>query len=85
MDTANIKHIVKLILADVSSKQYPCINDQHILERDLEVDSLDMVEIIMDCEKKLDLHISDAEVEFAKKWSVEDFVNYIIKQVEIQH
>ena len=85
MDTANIKHIVKLILADVSGKQYPCINDQHILGRDLEVDSLDMVEIIMDCEKKLDLHISDAEVEFAKKWSVEDFVNYIIKQVEIQH
>lgn len=85
MDTANIKHIVKLILSDVSGKQYPCINDQHILERDLEVDSLDMVEIIMDCEKKLDLHISDAEVEFAKKWSVEDFVNYIIKQVEIQH
>lgn len=85
MDTANIKHIVKLILSDVSGKQYPCINDQHILEKDLEVDSLDMVEIIMDCEKKLDLHISDDEVEFAKKWSVEDFINYIIKQVEIQH
>ena len=67
---------VKNILSKILSIHEQEILASSRLNEDLGADSLDMVEIIMDCEKEFDISISEEEGSEVKR--VEDVINLIV-------
>ena len=57
---------VRLILSDKLAQDLADIKDTARLEEDLNADSLDLVEIIMETEDEFDLEITDEEAEHVK-------------------
>lgn len=72
---AEIIDEVKEIIAERLSYDKEKINEQTSFTEDLGADSLDLVELIMELEKKFDITIPEDESE--KIHTVGDVVNYI--------
>lgn len=73
-DKIKIKKELFTILDNMGIKTDGASENSH-LRNDLGIDSLDMVEILMDCEKWFNIHISDDE---AEKCSIVDDVVELI-------
>ena len=57
----NIKDVVKAIVAEKLGVELEQVVDSANFQGDLGADSLDIVELVMDFEKKFDIEISDDE------------------------
>lgn len=66
---------IKDIIADQLQTDADAIKPETSLMKDLEADSLDAVEIIMEIESEFDIEIPDEEAE--KFQSIEDIVKYV--------
>ncbi|NLK12867.1 MAG: acyl carrier protein [Candidatus Phytoplasma sp.] len=69
-----LEQIIELI-ADELSLEASTINRNTNLEEDLNVDSLDVVELVMRIEETFDIEISDEAAANLK--TVEDILNYV--------
>lgn len=72
---------VKELIAEASYYYLEDINDDSLI-KDMGMDSLDTVELIMDCEKYFNIKINDDDPELdniLKKGTVKDFSDYITK------
>lgn len=72
------KEIIKMIatIAEVPEKS---LNKNTNLLSDLDLDSLDLVEIISELEEKYEIEIPDSEIK--KIQTIDDIVNYLSKNV----
>ena len=66
---------VKEIIAEQLQAEPEAIKPETSLMKDLEADSLDAVEIIMEIESEFDIEIPDEEAE--KFQSIDDIVKYV--------
>ena len=67
---------VTTILVRILAVPYEDIRGKTLLREDLDIDSLDIIEIIMDLEDKFNLQIDD---EVVYKWKiVQDIIDYIV-------
>ncbi|WP_343190162.1 phosphopantetheine-binding protein [Buchnera aphidicola (Mollitrichosiphum nigrofasciatum)] len=74
----NIKKKIKKIFINVLNIK----NEIHDTDdfKKLEIDSLDMIEIIMDIENKFDIEIKDETIE--KLNNIKDLINYVKKNIK---
>lgn len=72
------KEIIKMIatIAEVPEKS---LNKNTNLLSDLDLDSLDLVELISEIEEKYEIEIPDSEIK--KIQTIDDIVNYLSKNV----
>ncbi len=80
MDSSTNLERLKTILADKSGFDETDINPDSQLTNDLELDSLDRVELVMAIEKEFNIAIPDSEAE--KLTTVESLLNYINKNAK---
>lgn len=66
---------IRDIIADQLQAEVDSIKPETSLMKDLEADSLDAVEIIMEIESEFDMEIPDEEAE--KFQSIDDIVKYV--------
>ena len=76
---AAIANSLKEILVDLLGVSHDRIALTSTFREDLEADSLDLVEIIMACEDKFGLEISDKDAVMME--TVGDVVEYLIKNI----
>ena len=65
------------IISDVTGVETDAIGRRTIFFRDITMDSLDMMEILMQVEDSLDVHVPEEDLE--GKTSVGDLIDYVIK------
>ncbi len=65
------------IISDVTGVETDAIGRRTIFFRDIIMDSLDMMEILMQVEDSLDVHVPEEDLE--GKTSVGDLIDYVIK------
>lgn len=77
MDMEDVFERVKAIIVDRLDVDESKVTMEASFKDDLEADSLDVVELVMELEEKFDMEIADEEAE--KINTVGDAVNYINK------
>ncbi len=60
---------------------FSCVDDQDFLKGDLGMDSLDVVELVINLEKILSIHISDDETSEIELMTVGELVDFLAKKV----
>ena len=80
---ANINEEVKVIVAEKLGVELSEVIDSASFQNDLGADSLDIVELIMEFEKKFDIEIPDDDAG-ENITTVADAVNYIEKKVNLK-
>lgn len=60
---------------------FSCVDDQDFLKGDLGMDSLDVVELVINLEKILSIHISDDETSEIELMTVGGLVDFLAKKV----
>lgn len=70
----NITETVKNIIADISGIKLDDINENNSLVNDLDFDSLDVVDLIIQLEEKFKIEINDKEAEV---FTVRDLIHII--------
>ena len=78
---ANINEQVKTIVAEKLGVELEQVIDSASFQNDLGADSLDIVELVMDFEKKFDIEIPDEEAGDNIQ-TVADVISYIEKKVQ---
>ena len=78
---ANIKEEVKAIVAEKLGVELEQVVDSASFQNDLGADSLDIVELVMDFEKKFEIEIPDEEAGNNIQ-TVADAISYIEKKVQ---
>jgi len=78
MERAEILKQLSLIIKYKVGLELELKEEQHIFN-DLGFDSLDSIEVIMECEREFDLSIEDGDVD--KFETVEDIVDYLYKSL----
>ncbi len=74
---------VKEILSDLAGVDKDKITPETHLQKDLNVDSLDAVELVMELEEKFDIDIKDDDM--SKIATVGDLVAFVTKSQENDH
>lgn len=80
MQTNSTFGTLQQIIADHFDKPISIITLEARFKEDLGADSLDMFELIMECEKEFGIEISVSAVE--KFNTVEDLYKYIVKRID---
>ncbi len=75
MSTQNIKQDIYKIISESAVIDIKTISDNKDMLNDLDMDSLDFLYILMKCEDKFNIHITDAEMEKIK--TVNDLTNLV--------
>lgn len=79
----NANEIKKHVLEVISAKSWLAasdIKDEHKLESDLGMDSLDRVELIMALEREFDVSISDPEFNAIEQMSVAELSDFMVQK-----
>lgn len=71
--------VIKKAISEHSSTDIDEIKEESLLANDLNLDSLDIVEIIMEVEDELDVEIADDN--FSNYKTVKELTDYIIKDI----
>lgn len=77
MTTPEIRQKFLEILVDILAVTHSEVTDESDLIRDLHADSLDIVEITLECEVEFEIDISDEDA--AKLSTVKNWVDYLEK------
>ena len=80
MNKEQVFEIVKKIINEKGFDEE--INLESVFTDDLGIDSLDLVDITMDCDAEFKTNISDEELE--KTHTVNDLLNIICRKLEIE-
>lgn len=62
----NVKETIESVLTDMLGVGSDEVTPEATLKNDLGADSLDVVEIVMECEKRLNIAISDSQMDEIK-------------------
>lgn len=76
MEREKIKDVVIDLITRYNNSGLEITEDSSIMD-DLGLDSLDCVELVMDCERKFNIGVPDEDFEPMKTWTVGEFINYL--------
>jgi len=70
-----VQESLKLLIVEKTGIRLEDINEQSSFSDDLDIDSLDQIEIAMEAEKRFDIRLPDEEIERLRYFS--DWVDFI--------
>jgi acyl carrier protein len=81
MTENEVREIVKQIICEKTAIDVQIIQDDSNFRNDLNIDSLDQIDIMMDAEKKFKIRIPDEEVE--RLHTFQDLVEFVLDKVRV--
>ena len=81
MTENEVREIVKQIISEKTAIDVQTILDDSNFKDDLDIDSLDQIDIVMETEKKFKIRIPDEEIE--RILTFQDLVEFVLDKVKV--
>ena len=81
MTENEVREIVKQIISEKTAIDLQSIQDDSNFKDDLDIDSLDQIDIMMETEKKFKIRIPDEEIE--RILTYQDLVEFVLDKVKV--
>jgi acyl carrier protein len=81
MTDNEVREMVKQIISEKTAINIASIQEDLNFKDDLDIDSLDQIEIIMETEKKFKIRIPDEEIE--RILTCQDLVEFVLDKVKV--